>query len=106
MIKKNFYLLVIIIFFNFFSIPVKSDALFEMGKDVFLNKAVCSTCHTLTDAGSNANIGPNLNEIRPDKITIINVVTHGIGVMPAYEGQLTSEEIEAVAHYVFTSATN
>ena len=36
----------------------------------------------------------------------MNAVTHGIGVMPAYEGQLTSEEIEAVAHYVFTSATN
>ena len=106
MIKKNFYLLVIIIFFNFFSIPVKSDALFEMGKDVFLNKAVCSTCHTLADAGSNSQIGPNLNEIRPDKMTIMNVVTNGIGVMPPYEGQLTQEEIEAVAHYVSTSATN
>ena len=106
MIKKNYYFLIIIIFFNFFFLPVKSDELFEIGKDVFLNKAVCSTCHTLADAGSNAHIGPNLNEIRPDKITIMNAVTHGIGVMPSYEGQLTSEEIEAVAHYVFTSATN
>jgi len=106
MIKKNYYFLIIIIFFNFFFLSVKSDELFEIGKDVFLNKAVCSTCHTLADAGSNAHIGPNLNEIRPDKITIMNAVTHGIGVMPAYEGQLTSEEIEAVAHYVFTSATN
>ena len=106
MIKKNFYFLLIIIFFNFFSMPVKSDALFEMGKDVFLNKAVCSACHTLADAGSNSQIGPNLNEIRPDKMTIMNVVTNGIGVMPPYEGQLTQEEIEAVAHYVSTSATN
>ena len=106
MIKKNFYLLVIIIFFNFFSIPVKSDALFEMGKDVFLNKAVCSTCHTLADAGSKGQIGPNLNEIRPDKMRVINTVTNGIGVMPSYEGELTSEEIEAVAHYVSISAAN
>ena len=106
MIKKNFYLLVIIIFFNFFSIPVKSDALFEMGKDVFLNKAVCSTCHTLADAGSNSQIGTNLNEIRPDKMTIMNAVTNGIGVMPPYEGQLTPEEIEAVAHYVAISTAN
>ena len=106
MIKKNYYFLVIIIFFNFFFLPVKSDELFEIGKDVFLNKAICSTCHTLADAGSSGGIGPNLNEIRPDKMRVINTVTNGIGVMPSYEGELTSEEIEAVAHYVFTSATN
>ena len=106
MIKKNLYFLLVIIFFNFFFLPVKSDELIEIGKDVFLNKAACSSCHTLADAGSEAHIGPNLNEIRPEKTTIMNAVTHGIGVMPAYEGQLTSEEIEAVAHYVSTSATN
>ena len=106
MIKKNFYFLLIIIFFNFFSIPVKSDALFEMGKDVFLNKAVCSTCHTLADAGSDGQIGPNLNQIRPNKKIVINSVTYGIGVMPAYEGQLTPKEIEAVAHYVSIRTAN
>ena len=36
---------------------------------------------------------------------VINTVTNGIGVMPAYEGILTSEEIEAVAHYVSVSAS-
>ena len=106
MIKNNFYFLVIIVSTNFFFLPVNSDTIFEMGKDVFLNKAVCSTCHTLADADSNAQIGPNLNEIRPDKMTIMNAVTNGIGVMPAYENQLTPEEIEAVAHYVLTSAAN
>ena len=106
MIKKNFYFLIIIFFTNFFFLPVKSDTIFEMGKDVFLNKAVCSTCHTLADAGSSSNIGPNLNEIRPNKMRIINTVTNGIGVMPSYEGELTSEEIEAVAHYVSTSIDN
>ncbi len=106
MIKKNFYFLIIILFTNFFFLPVKSDTIFEMGKDVFLNKAVCSTCHTLADAGSSSNIGPNLNEIRPNKMRVINTVTNGIGVMPSYEGELTSEEIEAVAHYVSTSTDN
>ena len=104
MIKKNYYFLVIIIFFNFFFLPVKSDELFKMGKDVFLNKAVCSTCHTLADANSNAQIGPNLNEIKPDKMRIMTTVTNGIGVMPAYEGELTLEEIEAVSHYVSIAA--
>ena len=37
---------------------------------------------------------------------VINAVTNGMGVMPAYKGELTSEEIEAVAHYVATSANN
>ena len=106
MIKNNFYFLVIIVSTNFFFLPVKSDTIFEMGKDVFLNKAVCSTCHTLADASSNGQIGPNLNEIRPDKMRVINTVTNGIGVMPSYEGELTSEEIEAVAHYVSISAAN
>jgi mono/diheme cytochrome c family protein len=31
------------------------------------------------------------------------VVTNGIGVMQAWEGILTRQEIEAVAHYVFNS---
>ena len=39
-------------------------------------------------------------------MTVMNTVANGIGIMPAYEDQLTSEEIEAVAHYVFTSAAN
>ena len=106
MIINNFYFLVVIIFINFFFLPAQSDDMFDLGKDVFLNKAVCSTCHTLADAGSNGQIGPNLNEIRPNKMRLINVITHGIGVMPAYEGQLTPKEIEAVAHYVSISAAN
>ena len=106
MIKNNFYFLVIIVSINFFFLPAQSDGMFNLGKDVFLNKAVCSACHTLADAGSSGDIGPNLNEIRPDKMRVINTVTNGIGVMPPYEDQLTLEEIEAVAHYVSISATN
>ena len=98
--KRYFILLTFFIFINIFIIPVKSDDVIALGKDIFLNKAVCSTCHTLADAGSTGQIGPNLNEIKPDKMRVISVVTNGIGVMPAYEGQLTTEEIEAVAEYV------
>ena len=104
--KTNFYFLAVIIFINFFFLPAQSDDMFDLGKDVFLNKGVCSTCHMLTDAGSNGQIGPNLNEIRPDKMRVMNTVANGIGVMPPYEDQLTPEEIEAVAHYVSTSAAN
>ena len=57
--KNNFYFLVVIIFINFFFLPVQSDDMFDLGKDVFLNKAVCSTCHTLADAGSGGDAGDN-----------------------------------------------
>ena len=104
--KNNFYFLVVIIFINFFFLPAQSDDMFDLGKDVFINKGVCSTCHILADAGLGGQIGPNLNEIRPNKMRVIHAVTNGIGVMPVYEGELTSEEIEAVAHYVSISAAN
>jgi len=103
MVKKHFFLVFFIIS-NIIIIPSKSDEIFKLGKDIFVNKAVCSTCHILKDADSDGQIGPNLNVIRPNKMTVINVVTNGIGVMPAYEDQLTKEEIEAVAHYVSISA--
>ena len=103
--KNKCYYFIIFISFNLFLLPVKSDPMFNLGKDIFLNKAACSTCHTLADASSDGQIGPNLNEIRPGKMWVINTVTNGIGVMPAYEGILTSEEIEAVAYYVFISAS-
>ena len=90
MIKKHFFLVFFIIS-NIIVIPSKSDEIFELGKDIFVNKAVCSTCHILNDAGSDGQIGPNLNVIRPNKMTVINVVTNGIGVMPGYEDQLTKE---------------
>ena len=102
--KSTYFCISIFIVYNFFSFSVKADPIFEKGKDIFLNKAMCSSCHTLAEAGSNAPIGPNLNEIRPDKMRVINAVTNGIGVMPPYEGELTPEEIESVAYYVSLSA--
>ena len=104
--KPKLFYLIIFIFLNLSFLPVKSDSMFDMGKDIFLNQGMCSTCHTLADASSYGQIGPNLNDIRPDKKWVINAVTYGIGVMPAFEGQLTSEEIEAVAYYVSISAAN
>ena len=97
-----------IIYFIFVSIllsfqNIKADNLFDQGKKIFLGDGNCATCHTLQDANSNGNIGPNLNEIRPDITRVLSAVTNGIGVMPAYEGQLSKEEIKAVATYVAKS---
>ena len=85
-------------------INVNADELFNKGKEVFLEAGNCAACHTLSDAGSVADIGPNLNEIRPEIQRIIMAVRNGIGVMPAMEGILSDQEIEAVSHYVSIAA--
>ena len=86
--------------FILFTKTLCADEILDLGKNIFLEKGNCATCHTLSDAGSNGDTGPNLNEIKPDVGRVVLAVTNGIGVMPAYEGVLTSEEIEAVAKYV------
>ena len=102
--KKYIIFIKFITLINFLILPAKSDPIFELGKDIFINKAVCSSCHILADANSSGQIGPNLNDIRPDKMRVINVVSNGIGVMPSYQGELTIEEIQAVAYYVSIAA--
>ena len=98
---KYFYL----IFFILLFMQAKSDPMFDMGKDVFLNKANCGACHILIDAGTEGVIGPNLNQIKPDMNRVMSAVINGIGVMPPFEDMLSLAEIEAVAHYVSISTT-
>ena len=86
--------------FILFTQTLSANEILDLGKNIFLEKGNCATCHALSDAGSNGDIGPNLNEIKPSFERIVMAVTNGIGVMPAYDGILTSEEIEAVATYV------
>ena len=96
-------ILFILIFITSFQSPVFADKKMELGLDVYNNKAMCGTCHALQAAGSSGDIGPNLDMLKPQIQQIIYAVTNGIGVMPSWEGILTTEEIEAVAYYVFTS---
>ena len=73
------------------------------GAAVFAS-AGCGTCHTLAAAGTDGTTGPNLDDLMPDEETVEAQVRSGGGGMPAFEGQLTDEEIEAVATYVSESA--
>jgi len=82
---------------------VASVAQMELGLEVYNNKAQCGMCHTLQAAGSEGQIGPNLDQLKPLMAQVIAAVTNGIGVMPSFEGMLSSEEIEAVSYFVSTS---
>jgi len=73
------------------------------GKAVFA-KAGCGGCHALKAAGSSGNIGPDLDQLKPSKARVAHQVEVGGGVMPAFKGQLTPAEIDAVATFVSSNA--
>jgi mono/diheme cytochrome c family protein len=73
------------------------------GETVFAS-AGCGGCHTLAAAGATGSIGPNLDDLKPDAATVATVVTDGQGGMPAFGGDLSEAEIQAVADYVAASA--
>src|SRR5581483_1695487 len=73
------------------------------GKQVF-ETAGCKTCHTLKDAGATGTVGPNLDEAKPPKSLVVDRVTNGKGVMPSFKGELSDQQIDAVATYVSSVA--
>jgi mono/diheme cytochrome c family protein len=72
------------------------------GKAVF-GKAGCGGCHTLAAAHSTGNVGPVLDDVKPDYRLATSRVTNGKGVMPSFKGQLSDQEIANVAAFVVTS---
>jgi mono/diheme cytochrome c family protein len=72
------------------------------GKQLFTQN--CAGCHTLKDANANGQVGPNLDDLKPDQATVQRQVTNGGGAMPAFKGQLSDAQIQAVAQYVASVA--
>ena len=72
------------------------------GKQIFSQN--CGACHTLKDAKTNGQVGPNLDDLKPDQPTVQTQVTNGGGGMPAFKGQLNPGQIKAVAQYVSSVA--
>ena len=104
---RIFKIFIVILLFSFpLTINLQADSeKMALGLDVYNNKAACGACHILKAAASEGNIGPNLDILKPTEKQVKLIVTEGLGVMPAFgeEGILTSEEIDAVSYYVFTS---
>jgi len=65
----------------------------------------CGGCHTLEAAGSMGNVGPNLDESKPDAALTVNRVTNGMGAMPSFKGTLSEQDIQNVAAYVVDSTS-
>ena len=73
------------------------------GAAVFAS-AGCGNCHTLAAANASGAVGPNLDELMPSSEQVAEQVKSGGGGMPAFEDQLSEDEIQAVAEYVSSSA--
>lgn len=69
------------------------------GKKLFTSVG-CSNCHTLSDAGAAGQTGPNLDIAKPMAAQVAAQVAQGGGAMPSFAGQLTNDQIQAVAKYV------
>jgi mono/diheme cytochrome c family protein len=70
------------------------------GRDLFVTS--CGACHTLADAGTNGQVGPNLDSVAPDVQEVLTAIETGPGQMP--ENLLQGEEARQVAEYVAASA--
>jgi mono/diheme cytochrome c family protein len=72
------------------------------GKQIFTSN--CGGCHTLADAGTNGQVGPSLDDLKPSKAVVVRQVNNGGGQMPAFKGKLSDAQINAVATYVSSVA--
>ncbi len=76
------------------------------GQELFGQR--CKQCHTLAAANANGKIGPNLDQLRPEKGLVLDAIKNGRargnGQMPAQlvEGQ----DAEAVAQFVAVAVGN
>ena len=70
------------------------------GKEVFAN--TCGGCHTLADAGTSGQTGPNLDELKPDAERVKAAIAEGPGVMP--ENLVEGAEADEIAQYVADNA--
>lgn len=68
------------------------------GEAVFVES--CGGCHTLSAAGTDGSIGPNLDGAALSAEVVAETVRSGGLSMPAFAGTLDEAEIAAVAQFV------
>ena len=103
---NKFLLSFLIIFISNISNSFADEAMMKKGLEIFNGKGQCAACHVLRAAGSQGNIGPNLEQVNITLESVKHVVTNGQGMMPALglDGTLSKEEIEIVSYYVVNAA--
>jgi cytochrome c oxidase subunit 2 len=62
--------------------------------------ANCAACHTLTKAGTNGMVGPNLDDLSLASAAVEQQIRNGGGGMPPFGSQLSDDEIAALVQYL------
>lgn len=70
------------------------------GQQAFAEK--CGSCHTLSAAGTSGQVGPNLDQLKPQAPVTLAQIKNGGGAMPA--GLASGEEAKQIAEYVAKAA--
>lgn len=60
----------------------------------------CGACHELERAGTSGQVGPSLTNLTLDPADVEEQIRKGGGGMPAFEDQLSEEQIEALVQYL------
>jgi mono/diheme cytochrome c family protein len=105
-VSKRFLAQFVLFFIALLAMMIAVSAYAEdPGQALF--KAKCAMCHG-TDATGNTAMGKKFNipdlrapEIqRKTKAELVNAIARGKNKMPAFEGKLTSDEVNELATYV------
>lgn len=83
------------------AVQAAGPAELERGRVLFTTvQPACAACHTLAAAGSEGQIGPVLDELRPDAARVLRALRSGIGIMPSFSDRLSEQDLRALASFV------
>jgi mono/diheme cytochrome c family protein len=78
----------------------KDAATLQKSGDLFASYG-CGGCHSLAGAGATGHVGPSFDgNANLDQAYIVDRVTNGSGPMPSFAGQMSPDEINALAAYI------
>lgn len=73
------------------------------GTELFASR--CGSCHTLGSAGTSGTVGPNLDELKPDKARVLAAIgTGGTGSGTMPKDLVVGRDAAAVAAFVASTA--
>ena len=82
------------------SLAAGAHAQDEEGRKLFTSVTpACALCHKLKDAGALGEVGPSLDELKPDAARVVKALRVGIGNMPPFP-QLSEAQVQALAGYI------
>src|SRR6266511_4759623 len=79
------------------------DSASSPGAKVFASSG-CGGCHTLSAAAAKGQVGPNLDELKPDASTVAHQVRVGGNGMPSFRSKLSARQISLVADFVASAS--